>query len=87
MNSEVTWVLASSGNQIVLDSQSRLTFKVSFRFLRLSIVTTMINPSMFTSGDSFTTFESINKLYCRHLVLIRIINWNFLRFAFKELIL
>ena len=38
MSSEVIWVLASLGNQIVLNSQSRLTFKLSFRFLRLWLI-------------------------------------------------
>ena len=38
MSFEVIWVLASLGNQIVLNSQSRLTFKLSFRFLRLWLI-------------------------------------------------
>ena len=53
---------------------------------KLSLLSTT-NPSNSTSADSFITSESISKLYFGRLFLLRIINWNFSRFALVELIL
>ena len=47
----------------------------------------MINPTIYTSAESFITFESIDKFYSGRLVLLGIINWNFSGFTFIELIL